>query len=173
MFQEEAKKLSDVKTITKIAMLVAISMIGAMIKIQGSIAFDSMAGFYAAIAISPLAGGLVGLLGHLLSAATAGFPMTLPMHIIVAVEMLAFVYTFGWVYKKAPSWVAILVATLLNGPLAALIVVPVSIALGMPFSGWPLFLAIWIPLTIASFLNILLATLIHKNISKGKRYESQ
>ncbi|SET24259.1 alpha-ribazole transporter [Natronincola peptidivorans] len=171
MFQQEVKKIYNVRTITKIAMLIAISMIGAMIKIQGSIAFDSMAGFYAAIAISPLAGGLVGLLGHLLSAATAGFPMTLPMHLIVAIEMFLFVYIFGWLYNKASSWMAVLVATLLNGPVAALIVVPTSIMLGLPFSGWPLFTVIWIPLTIASFLNISLATMIHKNISKGIKNE--
>ncbi|KJF27248.1 dimethylbenzimidazole transporter [Clostridium aceticum] len=161
------RKKYNIKTMTQIAMLIALSMIGATIKIQGSIAFDSMAAFFAALYIGPLAGGMVGVLGHLLSAATAGFPMTIPMHILVAFQMLVFVYVFGWVYTKAPSWVAILIGTFLNGPVGALLAVPVSLMLG--FGGWPLFLMIWMPLTIASFANIVLATVVYKTISRGKR----
>ncbi|MCC5911089.1 MAG: ECF transporter S component [Clostridiaceae bacterium] len=168
MMQRETKEMYNVKTMTQVAMLIALSAIGATIKIQGSIAFDSMAGFFAALYIGPLAGAMVGMLGHLLSAGTAGFPLTLPMHILVAVEMFVFVYAFGVLYKRTNGWIAIVVATLLNGPLAAVIAVPASNLLGLPFSGWPLFSVIWVPLTIASFLNILLATVIYRKIQKGK-----
>ncbi|AOY75458.1 ECF transporter S component [Clostridium formicaceticum] len=167
MLQQHTKKKYNIKTMTQIAMLIALSMIGATIKVQGSIAFDSMAGFFAALYISPLAGGMVGLLGHLLSATTAGFPMTIPMHMLVAFQMLVFIYIFGWVYEKTSSWIAILVGTFLNGPVGALLAVPVSLMLG--FGGWPLFLMLWMPLTIASFINIVLATVVYKGILRGTR----
>ncbi|SDJ80741.1 ECF transporter S component [Natronincola ferrireducens] len=166
--QKQAREIHNIKTITQIGLLIALSIIGATIKIQGSIAFDSMAAFFAALYINPLAGGVVGILGHLISSATAGFPLTLPMHILIGIQMFAFVYIFGWLYEKTPGGIPVVVATLLNGPMAALTVVPMSLMLGLPFSGWPLFMVIWLPLTIASFANILLAVILYRSISRGR-----
>lgn len=171
MFKREIKEMNNTRTMIQIAMLIAISVIGASIKIQGSIAFDSMSAFFAALYINPLAGAVVGILGHLLSSAMAAFPMTLPMHILVSLQMFFFVYAFGWIYEKGSKVLAVVVATILNGPVGALMAVPLSVVLGLPFSGWPLFMAIWIPLTIASFVNILLASIIYEKISKGKKHE--
>jgi len=171
MFKREIREINNTRSMVQIAMLIAISIIGASIKVQGSIAFDSMAAFFAAIYINPLAGAVVGILGHLLSSAMAAFPMTLPMHILVSLQMFFFVYVFGWVYKNVSKIFAIIIVTILNGPVGALMAVPLSLVLGLPFGGWPLFMAIWIPLTIASLVNIILATIIYEKILKGKRHE--
>ncbi len=80
-------KLS-VKFITLCGMFIALSVAGAFLKPFGnSIAFDSLPAFLAASMLGPVAGALTGLLGHLISSAIVGFPFTLPVHLIVAVEM--------------------------------------------------------------------------------------
>lgn len=154
------------KEITYTAMLIALSAVGSMIKIQGSIAFDSMPGFFAALFLGPSIGAIVAGLGHLLTALTSGFPLTVPMHIITAFEMALFVFLFGWIYKKSNGIVASFVAIILNGPVGAFITVPISIFLRLPFKGWALFYVLVTPLTIASTVNIILAYLLFKVFGK-------
>ncbi|WP_041721269.1 ECF transporter S component [Alkaliphilus metalliredigens] len=158
----------DTKMLVKMAMLIALSGIGAMIKIQGSIALDAVPGFYAALLLGPMAGGIVAFAGHLISALTAGFPMTVPMHLVVAVEMFIIVALFSVVWQKINPWVAIIVGILLNGVGAGLLVVPMSILLGLPLNGWALFAVIWMPLLIGSTVNILIAASLYKIMGKGK-----
>lgn len=164
------KEASNVKRtnikIVYCAMLIALSMVGALIKIQGSIAFDSMPGFFAALFLGPAAGALVAGIGHFLSAMTSGFPFTLPMHIIVTVEMAAFAFAFGWFYRRTNGIIASIVAVILNGPIAALIVVPTSTFFGLEFSGWPLFYFLLPTLTIASAANVFLACIVYKALEK-------
>lgn len=164
--------LYDRKNITKLTycgMLIGLSAIGSMIKISGSIAFDSMPGFFAALFLGPWAGAVVAGLGHLLTALTSGFPLTLPMHLVLVLEMGLFAYLFGIIYRKRGSIVASIVAIILNGPVASLFAVPMSIVLGLPFSGWPLFSVVILPLTLASIGNVLLAILVFKVINKRIR----
>ena len=168
MLKKEIRQINNTKSMVQIAMLIALSIIGASIKIQGSIAFDSMPAYFAALYISPFSGALVGILGHLLSSAMASFPMTLPMHILVSLQMFFFVYIFGWLYENKSKIMAIVVATLLNGPIGALMAAPISKIFGLPFSGWTLFLAIWIPLTVATLANVILASIIYEKLSRRK-----
>src|SRR5690554_4007232 len=72
------------------AILVALSFVGAQVKIMGSIALDSLPAFFAALLLGPTSGAIVGGLGHLLTAMTSGFPMTLPIHILL-------IFTMGFV----------------------------------------------------------------------------
>ncbi len=157
---------SEITKLTYCAMLIAMSGVGAMIKIQGSIAFDSMPGFFAALFIGPGAGAIVAGLGHLLSAMTSGFPLTMPMHLVVGLEMALFGYLFGWTYRKSNGVIACVVAILLNGPVAALLAVPTSIALSLPFNGWNLFKVIITPLTIASGANVILGYILFRVLKK-------
>lgn len=147
-------------------LLIALSAVGALIKIQGSIAFDSMPGFFAALFLGPSYGALVAGFGHLLTAVTSGFPLTLPMHLVIALEMALFGYLFGWVYRKSNGVIASIIAIILNGPIGALIAVPTSILFGLPFNGWALFYVIITPLTIASAVNVLLAYGVFKVLDK-------
>ncbi|MTI68925.1 MAG: ECF transporter S component [Firmicutes bacterium] len=158
--------LSKTSKLTYSAMLIALSAVGALIKINGSIAFDSMPGFFAALFLGPATGAIVAGLGHLLSALTSGFPLTMPMHIIVTFEMFIFAYAFGIVYRKTNGFFACFIGIILNGPIAALVSVPTSIFLGLPLMGWKLFYVIIFPLTVASILNVILAFLVFEILDK-------
>ncbi|RKD30592.1 ECF transporter S component [Thermohalobacter berrensis] len=159
-------KRSKVTKLTYCALLIALSAIGSMIKIQGSIAFDSMPGFFAALFLGPVYGAVVAGIGHFLTATLSGFWLTIPMHIIVALEMALFGYIFGIVYKKINGIIASMIAIILNGPVAALIAVPTSLILGLPLRGWSLFYAVIIPLTVASAANVVLAFMLYKVLQK-------
>ncbi|ABB13964.1 MULTISPECIES: ECF transporter S component [Carboxydothermus] len=153
----------NIRTLTTLAILIALSAVGAFIKIPsptGTVALDSLPGYFAALYLSPGLGALVAALGHLLSAATAGFPLTLPLHLLVALEMAIFAAVFG-VLGKRNVIVGIVVATLLNGVIA-----PLSFAI-MPKFGMAFFTAMVVPLLVASFVNILLAGLTARAL-RGK-----
>lgn len=150
-----------------IATLVAISFIGSLIKIQGTIALDSMAGFFTALFLGPISGALVGSMGHLLTAITSGFPLTLPIHLIITLQMAVFVYIFGRIYERTNEVVASIVAIILNGIVAVIMLAPVTIWMGLPLSGKAFIYAMVGPLTLASAVNIILASVIYK-IIKGR-----
>jgi hypothetical protein len=123
----------------KIALLIALSVVGSFIKIPspvGTIAFDSLPGFVGAVLLGIWPGAVIGALGHLTTALSAGFPLTIPVHLLIARNKI----------------IAILLAVIINAPL--------SLALLSPLYGWGFFYAMIIPLTIGSLLNLLLATLV-------------
>lgn len=158
----------NINVITRSGVLIALSAIGAMIKIQGTIAFDSMPGYFAALFISPIAGGFVAALGHLLTSITSGFPLTLPMHLMLIIVMGLIAFVFGVVEKKTNGVIACSVAILLNGPIATVISAITAKAIGLPFSGTAMFSALVVPLTIASALNIIIAYVIYKILKNHK-----
>jgi len=154
--------MSNIQVITRSGLLIGLSAIGAMIKIQGTIAFDSMPGFFAALFISPMAGGAVASLGHLLTAFTSGFPLTLPMHLMLTVVMGIIAYLFGVIERKVNGVLACVVAILLNGPVATFIAGITASLLGLPLSGSAMFTALVIPLTVVAAVNVILAYIIFK-----------
>ncbi len=154
--------MSNIQVITRSGLLIGLSAIGAMIKIQGTIAFDSMPGFFAALFISPMAGGAVASLGHLLTAFTSGFPLTLPMHLMLTVVMGIIAYIFGVIERKVNGVLACVVAILLNGPVATFIAGITASLLGLPLSGSAMFTALVIPLTVVAAVNVILAYIIFK-----------
>lgn len=162
------QQMNQIRLITSCGLLIALSAIGALIKIQGTIALDSLPGYFAALYISPMAGGLVAALGHFLTAVTSGFPMTIPMHIMLMLVMGIIAYIFGVVGRKLNGVTACFVATILNGPISTLIAAITAKLLGLPFSGAAMFTALVIPLTIASAVNIILAYIIYR-VFKNKR----
>lgn len=165
----EKVSISNIKIITRSGLLIALSAIGAMIKIQGTIAFDSMPGYFAALFIGPTAGGFVAALGHLLTAITSSFPLTVPLHLITALQMGLIAYIFGALSKKCNSIIVCSIAILLNGPIVTFISAMAAKAMGLPFSGIIMFTTLIIPLTIASAANIILSYIIFKfMIKKGR-----
>jgi uncharacterized membrane protein len=90
------------KWVSGLAMLTALSVVGAMIKIPaivGSVALDVFPALLAAVLFGAGAGALVGAFGHLLSALIGGFPLG-PMHFLIAIEMSVLVFVFGRLYKN-------------------------------------------------------------------------
>lgn len=163
------------KRIARIAILVAISAVGAFIKLPsptGTVALDSAPGFVAASAFGPLEGSIVGALGHMFSALITGFPLGLPVHVLVAVATFVWVGAFGWVARHINIWVAIPVGTILNGVGGA--------AMLIPLYGVGIFASLVLPLLVGSTINIIIAVAVVRVLdrtglsdrpSKGKKAE--
>lgn len=146
---------SSTELLVRISLLTALSIIGSYIKFPGpvgSIALDSLSGYLAVILIGTGAGSLVLILGHLLSALTAGFVLG-PIHLLIAVIMGSCGLVFSYLIKKN-IYLAVIITTLINGIGAA--------ALMVPFFGAAFFYTTAPVLTIASFANIALAVIISK-----------
>lgn len=142
------------KQITTIAVLIALSVVGSLLKVPspaGTVAFDSLPGYVAAGLFGPFIGGIVGSVGHLINAGLNGFPLTVPSHLIIAVFMFLAMAAYGYFYKKNKT-LAVVSATLINGPIS---LIPFAFIVGKEFA-----IAMIIPLTVASLANILLATLV-------------
>ena len=85
------------------AIFIALSAVGSLIKIPsplGSIGLDSAPGFFAAVAFGGWVGFIVIAVGHILSAAIVGFPLTLPVHLAVAAGMGVCALVFRWLGRK-------------------------------------------------------------------------
>lgn len=162
--REKPDSLKNVKTMTLVAMLIALSAVGALIKVFNTVAFDSMPGYFAALYLGGWYGAIVISLGHMLTAITSGFPLGLINHIYIALQMAVYAYLFKFFYNKFNIYAAVIAGTILNGPVAALLFIPVF--------GWGFFAGWVLPLTIASFANVFLAALVYKTIEgKIKRRE--
>ncbi|HBC95941.1 MAG TPA: ECF transporter S component [Clostridium sp.] len=149
-----------IKKIIILAFFIALSFIGANIKIAGSIAFDSTAGFLGTLIMGPFYGAVIGAFGHLLSAAISGFPLSLPVHMIIMVDMALTMFLFGITYKffiKSNRLLAIIISSaagvLINGPVSVFMLVPI---IGKAV------LAMLPLLVLAAALNILVAYLVYK-----------
>ncbi|PCD84501.1 ECF transporter S component [Lysinibacillus fusiformis] len=104
------------------AMVAAICAVGAAIKVPAFIstaALDSAPAFLGVVFLSPLLAGVAGLIGHFISALTAGFPLG-PLHVIIAIEMFIVVWIFGVMHKKGMHVWKWPVALILNGIVAPL-----------------------------------------------------
>lgn len=149
------KSKISIKFITLCSMFIALSVAGAFIKPFGnSIAFDSLPAFLAASMLGPVAGAITGLLGHLISSAIVGFPFSLPVHLIVAVEMALVMIVYSILSKKINIVIAAIIAVLLNGVVATAALIPI---LGTAF-----FVVMVAPLTLVSAINVVLAVLLHR-----------
>jgi uncharacterized membrane protein len=153
------------------ALFIALSFIGANIKILGSIAFDSMPAFLGALILGPVYGALIGAIGHFLTAAISGFYLTLPVHLIIMVDMAVTMVAFGVMHKvfskksKNISIIASSVAGLIiNGPIAAFSI--------MPILGKAVIFALLPMLCLVTFLNIAAAHIIYKFLPENIKHEN-
>jgi uncharacterized membrane protein len=146
------------RRLTRLALLIALSAVGAFIKIPsptGTTALDALPGYLAAFLFSPGEGALVAALGHLASAATAGFPLTVPIHLIVALELAGCAALAGICARRLGTAAGVVVAIVCNGVVAPgiLTFVPSPVTRG-------LFMALLLPLLIASAINAVGAGLL-------------
>ncbi|WP_445490583.1 ECF transporter S component [Niallia sp. 03133] len=96
------------KKISILALFIALSAVGAMIKIPAvvdSIALDSFPSMIAGVLLGGISGGIVACLGHLLSALMGGFPLG-PFHFIIGLEMFFLVYFFSLLYRSRKKYIA-------------------------------------------------------------------
>lgn len=159
---EVQKSFWTPKLVARIAILLALSAVGAMIKIPTSIgtpSLDSAAGYFGAAAFGPLVGSIVAGFGHLFTAYVAGFPFGPVIHTIIAIEQVLWAVLFWFLVTRVNIWVGGIVAVLCNGIIAA--------ASMIPFLGMPTFIPIMIQLIIASAINVLIAASAYKIVKKS------
>lgn len=157
-----AKDFWEPKRVARMAIFIALSAVGAMIKVPsptGTVAVDAAFGYFAAITFGWREGAIVAALGHLLTALTTGFPLGFPMHFFIAAQMAVWVSLFWWISQKIHIWAGIIVAVLLNGPLSSLLVIPIG---GVGLMG-----ALILPLTIGSMINVGVAAVAYLIVKKS------
>ncbi|MGE5400824.1 MAG: ECF transporter S component [Ignavibacteriales bacterium] len=150
------------RRVARTAIFIAMSAVGAMIKVPsptGTVALDAAFAFFSAITFGWKEGMLVAALGHLLTALTTGFPLGFPMHILIAVEMGLWVSIFSLLARKVHLWAGIIAGIILNGPVSAVMVIPIG--------GMGLMAALLIPLTIGGAVNIFIAVTAYLIIKKS------
>lgn len=147
----------NAKKITLIALFIALSLIGAQIKLVYSIALDAMPAFLAAAVLGPIPGALVGFLGHMLTAVTSGFPFTLPIHLIIGASMAVVCWIFGVGAGKLPRTLNVGLAIFLNGVAATFVSVLAMEWVGLIPQWQMMFMALIGPLLLASTVNVILA----------------
>lgn len=160
------------RKLTLVSLFIALSFVGANIKIMQTIAFDSMPGFLGALILGPVYGAAIGAAGHFLTAFTSGFPFGLPVHLIIMIDMALTMYVYGLTYrtfskknKYSASIMSALVGVVINGPISILMIMPI-LGRGM---------AAMLPiLCLAAFINILIADVVHKFLPESvKRWKSE
>jgi uncharacterized membrane protein len=149
------------KMVSFLAMMIALSAVGAAIKIPaivGSVALDVAPALLAAALLSGGAGALVALFGHLLSALLGGFPLG-PLHLLIAGEMAVLVWLFGILYKSHHKILASFLFVLGNSFVAP---APFIFLMNLGF-----YVAIVPSLFIGSILNTVIALIIIPRISSA------
>ncbi len=149
---ESSGRFLEPVRVARMAILIALSVVGALIKIPsptGTVALDAVPAYFAALAFHPLEGGIIGAIGHIITAMTTGFPLGVPLHLLVAAEMVVFVWVFGYLARRVNVIVAAVVAVILNGFVGALLTIPIA--------GTGLFAALVLPLTVTTIITVILA----------------
>ncbi|AYM02449.1 ECF transporter S component [Levilactobacillus yiduensis] len=146
------------KRLTLTALLLALCIIGANIKILGSIALDSAPAFLGTLLLGPWVGAFLGFFGHMTSAMLSGFPLTLPVHLIVGGMMAVCMFVFGYIRQKLG--LNRVVVVILSDVIAYIINVPLEIPLLYPLLKGAI-IALFIPLTIATIVNLVICELLY------------
>lgn len=154
----------SLRRLTRLAVFIALAAAGAMVKIPsptGTVALDSLPGYLGALVFGIKDGMLIAALGHLLSAATAGFPLSIPVHLFIAAQMAAFAAAFGWLGSRHLGG-GIVLAMVLNGVVAPALFIP------FPHYGLAFFTAMVIPLLVGSMVNVAAAAAVHRALFRRK-----
>ncbi len=144
-------------------LMVAMSFVGANIKLPGpfsTIAFDSFPAYFAGLLLGGIPGGVVGLVGHLMTSFLSGFPFGLPLHAMIGGMMFISVLVFSLVTKKVNWMLGSILAVIVNG-----VLMPIVLVL-MPGFEWAMAMAFIPMLTAASAVNVALAIVVNNAVSK-------
>lgn len=165
--KDERKVFFTARRIARMAIFIALSVVGAFIKIPsptGTVAMDSCPGFFSALAWGYLEGGIVIALGHIATAASVGFPLGI-LHILIAILMViaAALFRFGGTVLPKKWGINLIVAILLGGTFNGLMALIMT-----PILGWGLAIAITPSLLVASYVNTIVAAIAYGIVSKAK-----
>jgi len=150
----------SVRKMSLLALFIALSVIGAAIKVPaiiGSVALDAFPALLAAAFFGAGPGAVVGALGHMLSAIIGGMSLG-PLHFIIAIEMALLVALFTVFYRKGKRWIAGIVFVIGNAFLAP---VPFIFLFDLAF-----YVALLPSLFVGSLLNTVIAMVVIPSLSK-------
>lgn len=153
---------SNPKSIAVMAIFLALSAVGAMIKIPspvGTIGLDSAPGYFVALAFGSWEGAIVIAIGHMLSSAMVGFPLTIPLHLVIAVLMAFWAMIYRLVNKKIGLIPAIVAAIILNGILSSFMMYPMG--------GMAAVLSVMPFLIGGSAINVILSALAYRTLKNS------
>lgn len=150
----------NIRKLPLLGILLALAIVGADIKLFQSIALDSFSAFLGALLLGPIEGASLAFVGHLVSAFLSGFPLTLPIHIIVAIMTSLAVYLFGVVFESLNKTTTAYILSIIVGYFSNVIL---SLEVLYPFIGNVVYM-LFIPLSFASLFNIISASLIYSII---------
>ncbi len=151
--------------VTLTGALIGLSVAGAMVKIPsptGTVALDSFPGYLASLLLGYVEGCVVIAFGHIATAFTAGFPLGIPVHLVIAAGMALCAATLRFFYRLNRV-AGIVAATLVNG-VGLLYAVSIAFNYGMGF-----FYSMIAPLTLASAVNVLIAAGVYEGVRRTFR----
>lgn len=151
-----------VKRAAYIAIFIALSAVGAMIKIPspvGTIGLDSAPGFFCALSFGYIEGAAVIFIGHLLTAAFVGFPIGLPLHLFIGLQLALWAIIVRFIKQKLGLWSAVLCGVILNGVVSSFTMFFVG-GMGAVIGIMPFLIA-------GSLFNILIAAIAYKGLKKS------
>ncbi|WOP18269.1 ECF transporter S component [Raineyella sp. LH-20] len=153
-----ARPAVSARKVAVMAIFIALSAVGSLVKLPsplGTVALDSAPGFFAAVAFGGWVGFVVAAVGHLLTAALTGFPLTLPLHLLIAVGMGVCALVFSWLARRGTVGmvVGLVVTALLNSVGLGLVVLPVG--------GWGMYVAAVPSLLAGAVVNLVIAAVAY------------
>lgn len=162
--------MMNIRTMTAYALLIALCAIGGQIHFGVySIGFDSSPAFVGALMLGPVAGSVLGALGHLATAASTGFPLSVPIHVAVAIVMAGTGASIGYIAKRMTSSFSYVVGGILG--------YIVNVGVGLAVIAWMMqsvevMAILCVPLSLAYGLNYVGAALVVSQLNRvfgGKR----
>jgi len=155
------------------ALLIGLSFVGSHFRVIGSIGFDSLPAFLAALMFGPAIGAVIGFIGHLFTAIMSGFPLSIPIHIVTAVSMAITMLGFGYTYRLLNT-IPIVPRLTITGIIGVVLNVPVSLLITMGvmtlIDGSEAAIALWATLlpflTPIAAANVFLSILLYKALDK-------
>lgn len=160
----------NIRTMTAYALLIALCAIGGQIHFGVySIGFDSSPAFVGALMLGPVAGAVLGALGHLATAASTGFPLSVPIHVAIAIIMAGTGASIGYITKRMTSSFSYIVSGIVG--------YIINVGIGIAVIAWMMqsievAAFIFVPLSLAYALNYVGAALVVSQLNRvfgGKR----
>ena len=149
------------KDLVLIGILIALSFVLSLVTFNGgSIALDSAPAFLATFLFKDFKGPIVGCIGHMMSASTSGFALTLPVHLAISIAMFVMLYLAVLVARKFNNILAAGVIFMIN-----VFAMPLLMFISIPFSieKYSAFVAL---LGVAVIANLLIASVLIKPVGK-------
>jgi uncharacterized membrane protein len=160
--EELAKPFWTPKRLAVMAVFIALSAVGSLIKIPspvGTIGLDSAPGYFVALAFGGPEGAVVIALGHILTSAVVGFPLTIPIHLAIAVLMALWALLYRLIGKTLGLVPAMIIATVLNGVVSSFIMYPLG-GMGAVLGVMPF-------LVVGSVINVVLSGIAYQALQKS------